>query len=101
MSKPDGERKRRRPKRRWMDCIERNLRSLGKINWRSDEWRKFIRQVKTHEGLYATYSFLLLYEGIKSWQLFILILWYHNLNVREKIVMRFIINKYYLYTFII
>ena len=33
INKPDGGRKRGRPKRRWVDCIVRNSRSVGMNNW--------------------------------------------------------------------
>ena len=52
MNKPDRGRKRGNPKRKWMDCIERDLR----IDWRDgalkrDEWEHFRRWAKTGEGL--------------------------------------------------
>jgi hypothetical protein len=53
--KPEGKRKKGRPRIRWMDGVE-GLRNLGVVNWRAtaqdrDRWRKFLEQAKTHEGL--------------------------------------------------
>jgi hypothetical protein len=54
--KPEGKRKRGRPKMRWMDGVEKDLRKLDVVNWRAkaqetDGRRKFLEQAKTHEGL--------------------------------------------------
>jgi hypothetical protein len=53
--KPEGKRKKGRPRMRWMDGVEKDLRNLGVVNWRAraeeiDGWRKFLDQAKTHEG---------------------------------------------------
>jgi hypothetical protein len=53
--KPEGKRKKGRPRMRWMDGVD-GLRNLGVVNWRAkaqerDSWRKFLEQAKTHEGL--------------------------------------------------
>jgi hypothetical protein len=54
--KPEGKRKKGRPRMRWIDGVEYDLRSLGVVNWKAkaqekDGWRKFLEQAKTHEGL--------------------------------------------------
>jgi hypothetical protein len=41
---------------RWIDGVEKDLRSSGVVNWKAkaqerDGWRKFLEQAKTHEGL--------------------------------------------------
>jgi hypothetical protein len=40
----------------WMDGVEKDLRNLGVVNWKTkaeewDGWRKFFKQAKTHKGL--------------------------------------------------
>jgi cobyric acid synthase len=54
--KLEGKRKKGRPRMRWMDGVEKDLKNLGVVNWRAkaqerDDWRKFIEQAKFHEGL--------------------------------------------------
>jgi hypothetical protein len=54
--KPEGKRKKGRPRMRWMDGVEKDLRSLGVVNWRAraeerDGWRKFLEQANAHKGL--------------------------------------------------
>jgi hypothetical protein len=44
--KPEGKRKKGRTRMRWMDGVEKDLRSLGVVNWRAkaqerNGWRKF------------------------------------------------------------
>jgi hypothetical protein len=52
--KPHGRRKKRRRRKRWMDGVEKDLRNLGMVNWKTkaqerDGWRKFLEQAKTHK----------------------------------------------------
>jgi hypothetical protein len=54
--KLEGKRKKGRPRMRWMDGVEEDLRNLGVVNWKTkareqDGWRKLLEQVKTHKGL--------------------------------------------------
>jgi hypothetical protein len=54
--KPEGKRKKGRPRMRWIDGVGKDLRSLGVVNLKAkaqerDAWRKFLKQAKTHEGL--------------------------------------------------
>jgi hypothetical protein len=54
--KPEGKRKKGRPRMRWTDGVEKDLRNLGMINWKTkagerEGWRKFLEQAKTHQGL--------------------------------------------------
>jgi hypothetical protein len=54
--KPEGKRKNGRPRMRWMDGVERDLRNMGVVNWKTkaqerDGWRKCLEQAKTHKGL--------------------------------------------------
>lgn len=54
--KPIGTRKRGRPKLRWTDCVEEDLKILGVKNWkttamRRSEWGKVLRKALAHKGL--------------------------------------------------
>jgi hypothetical protein len=54
--KPEGKRKKGRPRIRWIDGVEKDLRSFGVVNWKAktqdrDGWRNFLEQAKTREGL--------------------------------------------------
>jgi hypothetical protein len=54
--KPEGKRKKGRPRMRWMDVVEKGLRNLGVVNWKTktqerNGWRKFLEQARTHKGL--------------------------------------------------
>jgi hypothetical protein len=56
--KPEGKRKKSRPRMRWIDGVEKDLRSLGVVNWKAkaqerDGLRKILEQAKTHEGLFC------------------------------------------------
>ncbi|PZC76766.1 hypothetical protein B5X24_HaOG204154 [Helicoverpa armigera] len=54
---PQQKRPRGRPKKRWSDCIEEDLRKMGKFtNWKRtaklrDNWRMIVEEAKTHKGL--------------------------------------------------
>ena len=54
--KPMGRRMRGRPRKRWIDDVEEDMRTMGVRGWRRivndrTEWKKFIEQAKTHTGL--------------------------------------------------
>jgi hypothetical protein len=38
--KPEGKRKKGRPRMRWIDGVEKDLRSLGMVNWRAKAQRE-------------------------------------------------------------
>jgi hypothetical protein len=55
-AKMEGDRKRGRPKKRWINDVEQDLRKLGIRNWRSragdrQRWRAVVREAKVHPGL--------------------------------------------------
>jgi hypothetical protein len=55
-AKMEGDRKRGRPKKRWINDVEQDLRKLGIRNWRSragdrQQWRAVVREAKVHPGL--------------------------------------------------
>jgi hypothetical protein len=46
--KPEGKRKKSRPRIRWIDGVEKDLRDLVAVNWKTkaqerDGWRKYIK----------------------------------------------------------
>jgi hypothetical protein len=54
--KPEGKRKKGRPRMRWVDGVEKDLKNLGVVNLRAnaqerDSWRKFLEQANTHKLL--------------------------------------------------
>jgi hypothetical protein len=54
--KPEEKRKRSKPRMRWMEVVEKDLRNLGVDNWKTktqerDGWRKCLEQAKIHKGL--------------------------------------------------
>jgi hypothetical protein len=54
--KPEGKRKKGRPRMRWMDGVEKDSRNLDVVNWKTktqerDGRRKFLDQGKTHKQL--------------------------------------------------
>jgi hypothetical protein len=55
-TKPDGVRSVGRPKLRWEDGVDRDIRMLGVKNWKKvalngDEWAKLLKKGKAHLGL--------------------------------------------------
>jgi hypothetical protein len=49
-------RRRRRPRERWKEEVERDLQVLGVRRWRElvtdrEKWRDIVRQAKAHSGL--------------------------------------------------
>jgi hypothetical protein len=56
--KPEGKRKKGRPRMRWVDGVKKALRNLGVVNWKSkaqerNGWRKFLERTKIHKGLWC------------------------------------------------
>jgi hypothetical protein len=53
--KSERKRKKGRPRMKWMDGVEKDLRNLRVVNWKTklqeqDGWRKFLEQAKTTKG---------------------------------------------------
>ena len=51
-----GKRKKGRPRRRWMDCVQDDLRELQVDNWQAKaanrpEWKRVVEEAKVHRGL--------------------------------------------------
>jgi hypothetical protein len=56
LAKPEGKRKKGRPRMRWMDGVKKVLRNLGVVIWKTkaqerDGWRKIFEQGKIHKEL--------------------------------------------------
>jgi hypothetical protein len=54
-NKPEGLRLVGRPRKRWLDEVEQNLKQMGVRGWRRraqnrDEWRSILKEVKVHHG---------------------------------------------------
>ena len=52
-AKIDSGRRRGRPRKRWIDDLESDLRSLGIRNWKAkarnrDQWKAVVREAKVH-----------------------------------------------------
>ncbi|PSN46590.1 hypothetical protein C0J52_24400 [Blattella germanica] len=59
IGKLEGRRRRGRPRKRWIDDVEEDLRKMGVRCWRRkaedrDEWRRVIEEVKVLHGLVPT-----------------------------------------------
>ena len=55
-TKPDGARSAGRPKLRWEDAVDQDMRILGVKNWKKvalnrDEWAKLLKKARVHQGL--------------------------------------------------
>jgi hypothetical protein len=55
-TKIEGARKRGRPRKRWIDEVEEDLKIMGIINWHAvakyrQEWRKIVLEAKVHNKL--------------------------------------------------
>jgi hypothetical protein len=55
-TKPDGVRSVGRPKLRWEDGVDQDIRILGVKNWKKvalnrDEWGKLLKKARAHQGL--------------------------------------------------
>ena len=55
-TKPDGARSAGRPKLRWEDGVDQDMRILGVKNWKKvalnrDECSKYLKKVRAHQGL--------------------------------------------------
>ena len=55
-TKPDGARRVGRPKLRWEDGADQDMRILGVKNWKKvalnrDEWAKLLKKARAHQGL--------------------------------------------------
>jgi hypothetical protein len=55
-TKPDGTRSIGRPKLRWEDGVDQDMRILGVKNWKKvalnrDEWAKLRKKARAHQGL--------------------------------------------------
>jgi uncharacterized protein YuzE len=55
-TKMKGTRKRERPRKRWIDGVEEDLKIMGIRNWHAvakvrQEWRKIVLEAKVHNGL--------------------------------------------------
>ena len=55
-TKPDGARSVGRPKLRWEDGVDQDMRILRSRNWKKialnrDEWAKILKKTKVHQGL--------------------------------------------------
>lgn len=58
LGKPTGRRPVGRPKYRWLDAVEKDLRDMQQPDWRSaaqrrDDWRLLVSEAKTHFGVTA------------------------------------------------
>jgi hypothetical protein len=52
----EGTRRRKRPRKKWREEVERDLQVLGVGRWRElvidrEKWKDIVRQAKAHSGL--------------------------------------------------
>ena len=57
-TKPDGARSVGRPKLRWEDGVDQDMRILGVKNWKKvslnrAEWAKFLKKARAHQWLWS------------------------------------------------
>jgi hypothetical protein len=57
-TKPDGVRSVGRPKLRWEDGVDQDIRILGVKNWKKvsldrDEWAKLLKKARVHQVLWS------------------------------------------------
>jgi hypothetical protein len=55
-TEPDGARSFGRPKLRWEDGVNQDMRTLGVKNWKKvalnrGKWAKFLKKARAHQGL--------------------------------------------------
>jgi hypothetical protein len=55
-NRPEGKRGIGRPKLRWGDGVDQDIRLLGERNWKKltlnkEEWRKLLKKARAHTGL--------------------------------------------------
>jgi hypothetical protein len=55
-TKPGGVRSVGRPKLRWEDGVDQDIRIIGVVNWmkvtlNGDEWAKLLKKARAHQGL--------------------------------------------------
>jgi len=55
-SKPNGVRSVERPKLRWEDGVDQDMRILEVKNWKKvaldrDQWARFLKKARAHQGL--------------------------------------------------
>jgi hypothetical protein len=60
-SDPEGRRRTGRPRKRWVEDVEEDLRKMGVRGWRrtakeKNEWADVIKEVKVLQGLYRQES---------------------------------------------
>jgi hypothetical protein len=56
-TRPEGRRGIGRPKLRWGDSVDQDIKLLGERNWKNfinlnrEEWRKLLKKARAHTGL--------------------------------------------------
>jgi hypothetical protein len=54
-TRPEGKRGTGRPKLRWRDSVDHDVRILGEGNWRNlalsrEEWKRLLKKARAHAG---------------------------------------------------